>query len=75
MKKVKIENSRGLNLIGNYWEADSDTGKVMAHGFTGTKEQYGKFSEIAEGLHSTGFNVLSFDFSSCGESDEDSITV
>lgn len=47
----------------------------MAHGFTGTMEHYGKFTEIAESLHSAGFNVLSFDFSGCGECDEDSITV
>lgn len=74
MEKVKFENSRGLELVGNFWEANSDKGIVMSHGFTGSKEQYGKFTEVAEKLHSSGFNVLAFDFSGCGESDDDVIT-
>jgi esterase/lipase len=75
MEKVKFENDRGLELVGNFWSASSDLGIVMAHGFTGTKQQYGKFTRIADELHKAGFNVLSFDFSGCGESEEDSITV
>lgn len=47
----------------------------MTHGFTGNKEQFGKFKEIAENLNQAGFNALSFDFSGCGESGEDAITV
>jgi pimeloyl-ACP methyl ester carboxylesterase len=75
MEKVRFENSRGKELVGNYYEAGSDAGTVMSHGFTGSKDQYGKFTEVAEDLHSEGFNVLTFDFSGCGESDDDSITV
>jgi alpha-beta hydrolase superfamily lysophospholipase len=75
MEKVKFENSRDLELVGNFWSADSEKGIVMAHGFTGSKEQYGKFTEIAEYLNQEGFNVLAFDFSGCGESEDDSITI
>lgn len=75
MESVRFENSRGLNLVGNFWEADSDLGIVMAHGFTGSKEQYGKFTHIATVLNGAGFNVLSFDFSGCGESDDEVIEI
>lgn len=75
MEKVKFENSRGKELVGNYWRADSDVGVVMSHGFTGNKEEWGKFTEVAEELNSEGFYVLTFDFSGCGESEDDKITV
>ena len=75
MEKVEFENERGLKLVGNYWKADSDAGIVMAHGFGGNREEHGKFVEIAEALNEAGFNLLTFDFSGCGESDEDSITI
>jgi|APHM01.1.fsa_nt_gi Predicted hydrolases or acyltransferases (alpha/beta hydrolase superfamily) len=75
MEKVKFENRRGGELVGNYWSTSSDTGIVMSHGFTGSKEQFGKFTEVGEKLHSAGFNVLAFDFSGCGESEDDSITL
>ncbi len=75
MEKVEFENERGLKLAGNYWEADSDAGIVMAHGFGGNRTEHGKFLKIAEELNVVGFNVLTFDFSGCGESEEDSITI
>lgn len=76
MERVNFENSRGLTLAGNFWKADSDLGIVMAHGFAGYKEEKnGKFTDIAESLNEAGFNVLAFDFSGCGESDDDTITV
>ena len=75
MEKVKFENSRGLELIGNYWEADSNIGVVMSHGFTGNKEEWGKFTEVAGELNNAGFNILTFDFSGCGESEDDAITI
>ncbi|MFB6208951.1 MAG: alpha/beta hydrolase [Candidatus Nanohaloarchaea archaeon] len=75
MKKVSFENRSGLKLAGNYWESKSDKGVILSHGFTGNKEQFGKFTEIAEELNSEGFNVLSFDYSGHGESERRSITV
>lgn len=75
MEKINFENSRGLELAGNYWNAGSDTAVVMSHGFTGNKEEWGKFTRIAEKFNSAGFTVLAFDFSGCGESEDDSITI
>lgn len=75
MEKVNFENSRGLNLAGNYWESDSDAAVIMSHGFTGDKTEWGYFDTVAESLHEAGYNVLTFDFSGSGESNDDPITV
>jgi esterase/lipase len=47
----------------------------MAHGFTGDKSEWGRFDKTAEVLNKSGYNVLAFDFSGSGESDDDSLTV
>lgn len=75
MEKVKFDNSRGLDLAGNYWESDSDVAVIMSHGFTGDKTEWGYFDTVAEELHEAGYNVLTFDFSGSGESNDDPITV
>ena len=75
MKKIRFNNTRGLKLVGNFWKGNTDLGIVMAHGFTGSKEQYGKFTHIATVLNNAEFNVLSFDFSGCGESEDDIIDI
>lgn len=75
MEEVNFSNSRDLNLVGNYWKADSDAAIVMSHGFTGDKTEWGYFDTVAEELNEAGYNVLAFDFSGSGESDDDPITV
>jgi esterase/lipase len=47
----------------------------MAHGFTGDISEWGRFDKVAESLYQSGYNVLTFDFSGCGESDDDTLTV
>ena len=74
MEKVKFENSRGKKLVGNYWEADSNAGILMSHGFTGDKHEWGYFDKVAEALNEAGYNVLAFDFSGGGESNKSPIT-
>ena len=75
MQKVNFKNSRNLNLVGNLSLADSDSIIVIAHGFTGDKSEWGRFDTTAEALNKAGYNVLAFDFSGSGESDDDSLTV
>jgi pimeloyl-ACP methyl ester carboxylesterase len=75
MEKVKFENDRGLTLVGDYLEADSDAGIVMAHGFTGDRTEWGYFDQVAEHLNDSGYNVLRFDFSGSGESDDEPISI
>lgn len=75
MERVEFENTRGLTLVGDYYSAESDKAVVMAHGFKGNRRQYGKFPEVTRELNRAGFNVLAFDFSGHGESDDEIITI
>ena len=75
MKKINIKNSRKLNLVGDLYTTDSDKLIIMSHGFTGDRHEWGKFDQIAEAFHKMDYNVLNFDFSGSGESDDDSLTV
>lgn len=77
-EKVEFETPREdgyLTLVGNYWSADSDTGIVMSHGFTGDKSEWGYFDRIAEDLNKAGYSVLAFDFAGSGESDDEALRI
>ena len=73
-KKVTFKNSRELTLVGNLFSVGSNKIIIMAHGFTNNKSSNGRFDKLAEALNSLGYDALSFDFSGCGESDDDVIT-
>ncbi len=75
MKKVVFKNSRNQSLVGYLYTSDSKSIIIMSHGFTGDKSEGGRFDKIAESLNKIGYNVLTFDFSGCGESDDDTLTV
>lgn len=75
MQKVNFKNSRNQNLVGNLYLADNESIIIMAHGFTGDKSEWGRFDKTAEALNKAGYNVLAFDFSGSGESDDDSLSV
>jgi pimeloyl-ACP methyl ester carboxylesterase len=75
MEKVEFINPRGITISANFWPANKDAVIIMSHGFTGDKSEWGKFDTIAKELHSKGYAVLSYDFSGCGESGDDSITI
>ncbi|MEK3808150.1 alpha/beta hydrolase [Bacillus sp. FSL H8-0547] len=44
-------------------------------GFTSDKSSRGRFDRFAAVFQSLGWNVLAFDFSGCGESDDDTLTM
>lgn len=76
MEKIIIKNSRKLKLAGDLYTSDSDKIIIMCHGFGYDRhEKISKFDKIAENFNRVGYNVLSFDFSGVGESDNDSLTV
>ncbi|MBS4538966.1 alpha/beta fold hydrolase [Clostridium sp. D2Q-11] len=75
MNKVNFQNSRGLNIVGNLNSVDSNTVIIMAHGFTSNKASRGRFDKLAEALNKAGYDALAIDFSGCGESDDDFLTV
>ena len=70
MGKITFQNSKGINLVGNLFKANSDAIVIMAHGFTSDRSSNGRFDKMADALKKDGYNVLFFDFSGCGESDD-----
>ena len=74
MERVAFRNSRNLSLVGNLYTSNSKSIIIMCHGFTSDKYSSGRFPKLAAAFNEHGFNVLNFDFSGCGESD-DSLTI
>jgi len=74
VQRLSIATKRGLRLAATLHPADSKTLVVLAHGFTSDKSSEGRFDYIAGCLTRAGYSALAFDFSGCGESDDDSLT-
>lgn len=75
MERVTFTNSKNLTLVGNLYPSVSDSIIIMCHGFTSNKYSNGRFERLIKAFNKSGFSALSFDFSGCGESDDDSLTV
>lgn len=74
MTRVTFRNSRAKTLVGTLYPADSKSIIIMAHGFTSDRFSKGRFPRLAHAFNRSGYDVLTFDFSGCGESDDDSLT-
>ncbi|HXF27114.1 MAG TPA: alpha/beta fold hydrolase, partial [Bryobacteraceae bacterium] len=72
---VEFRNSRGLRLRGDLLRGGTESMVVMAHGFTSDRRSRGCFGRLANALAEDGHNSLRFDFSGCGESDDDTLTM
>lgn len=75
MEQVTFTNSRNLKLVGNLYATNSESIVIFAHGFLSDKNSRGRFPRLAKALNESGYNVLTFDFSGCGESDDDTLSV
>lgn len=75
MERITFKNSRNLSLVGNLYPSISKSIIIMCHGFMSNKYSRGRFDKLATAFNEYGFNVFSFDFSGCGESDNDSLTI
>jgi pimeloyl-ACP methyl ester carboxylesterase len=47
----------------------------MCHGFCSDKNSRGRFPRLANRFNEIGYNAFAFDFSGCGESENDSLTM
>ncbi|MBI3290124.1 alpha/beta hydrolase [Candidatus Microgenomates bacterium] len=74
-ERIDFKNSGGLDLVGEFLPAEGGVIVVMVHGLTGDRHEGGRFDKAAQVLNSSGFNVFRFDFSGCGESDDDNLTI
>ncbi|MEM3153979.1 MAG: alpha/beta fold hydrolase [Candidatus Woesearchaeota archaeon] len=68
MAKVFFKNRQKEKLVG-ILEGDGPKCVIMLHGFTGNKDEWGRFERISEILSGKDFCVLRFDFSGNGESE------
>jgi pimeloyl-ACP methyl ester carboxylesterase len=75
MERIKIKNSRNLFLVGNLYLASTESIIIMCHGFASDQNSQGRFKNMADALLPYGISSLSFDFSGCGESDDDKLTI
>lgn len=74
-ERVVFQDSRGLRLIGVLKPVKTDKIIIMSHGFTGDKDEEGRFVKAAGKFSKAGFAVLRFDFAGSGESDFTGTTV
>ncbi|WP_028776113.1 alpha/beta hydrolase [Shimazuella kribbensis] len=75
MQKVTFKNSRNLTLVGNFYPSSPEYIIIMCHGFTSDKSSRGRFDRFANAFQQLGYSVLAFDFSGCGESDDERLTM
>lgn len=75
MERVVFTNSKNLTIVGNLYPSFSDSIIIMCHGFLSNKYSRGRFERLIKAFNKSGFSALAFDFTGCGESDDDSLTV
>lgn len=75
MERVTFTNSRNLKLVGNFHPSSPRSVIIMCHGFTSDKSSRGRFDRFSSAFQAIGYSVLAFDFSGCGESDDDALTL
>lgn len=75
MEKIVFKNFRGLSLVGNLQTSESKSIVILSHALANDKSERGKLDAVANKLNKSGFSTLAFDFSGCGESDDDTLTI
>jgi SAM-dependent methyltransferase/pimeloyl-ACP methyl ester carboxylesterase len=75
MISVTFNNSRDLRLSGNLYPASLEDIVILCHGFTSDKYSSGRFERLTKALNLIGLSALTFDFSGCGESDDDTLNM
>ncbi|WP_010268676.1 alpha/beta hydrolase [Paenibacillus senegalensis] len=75
MQKIEFYNNRSQKLAGHLYSRRSAKLIIAVHGLASDKTAGGRTPLIAEALGNAGYDVLAFDFSGCGESDDDKVSV
>jgi len=76
---INIPRSTNGNLNGLHFETGEPFEKtpvvIMAHGFGGDQEEWGRFTKTAQEFNKAGFDVVTFDFSGSGKNPREPITL
>lgn len=75
MRTLTYLNSRNQSLVGDLYEKDTDKIVIFVHGFIMDRHSRGLFDDAIEKIRKLDYSVFAFDFSGCGESDDESIDV
>lgn len=75
MEKIDISNLKGKVLVGDLYSVKSEQIVIMSHGFFADRSHGGTVKKIVEPINEIGVDVLSFDFSGCGESTYDKLSL
>ncbi|MFD1505857.1 alpha/beta hydrolase [Georgenia yuyongxinii] len=75
MAEVTITTPRGIRLAGTFEPGPGTRGVLFAHGFLSDRHSSLRFDILASAYRTAGFATLQVDFSGCGASDDDVVTV
>jgi len=75
LKRITFQNSRGLTIVGHLYPESSEKIVIMSPGSCSDKSSQGRFDVYARSLNENGISALAIDFSGCGESDNDLLTI
>lgn len=76
MTEVKISTPRGVQLAGTFINPvdTTDAAVLFAHSFLADRHSGQHFDRLSKAYRGAGYATLEFDFSGCGDSDDDIIT-
>ncbi|WP_345217178.1 alpha/beta hydrolase [Georgenia halophila] len=75
MAEVEIMTPRGVTLAGTFEPGDGNSAVLFAHGFLADRHSSLRFDILASAYRTAGHATLQIDFSGCGASGEDVVTV
>ena len=75
MERLTFNNSKNLTLVGNLYPSEGDSIIIMCHGFLSNRYSRGRFERLIKVLNRSGINAFTFDFSGCGESEDENLKV
>lgn len=75
MSEVSITTPRGVHLAGTFEPGPGDVAVLFAHGFLSDRHSASRFDALAATYREAGYATLQIDFSGCGASDDDVVTV
>lgn len=77
MAEVKISTPRGVQLSGTFVNPvdSTDAAVVFSHSFLADRHSGEHFDRLSKAYRGAGYATLEFDYSGCGDSDDDVITL
>ncbi|MDO5049804.1 MAG: alpha/beta hydrolase [Actinomycetaceae bacterium] len=77
MTEVRISTPRGVSLAGTFVDPvdSTDAAVIFSHSFMADRHSGEHFDRLSAAYRGAGYATLEFDYSGCGDSDDDVLTV